>query len=56
MRIDLEGERVVASGCRAGAAPRRILPVRRTISIALVVAMNVAPLEATQIGNTPDGG
>lgn len=60
MRIDLEGERVVASGCRAGAGPRRILPVRRTISIALVVAMNVAPLEAhadwqyTRWGMTPE--
>jgi hypothetical protein len=61
MRIDLEGERAVASGCRAGACPRWILLMRRTISIALVVAMNaVAPLDAhadwqyTRWGMTPD--
>ena len=61
MRIDLVGERAVASGCSAGAGPRRILPMRRTISIALVIAMNaVAPLDAhadwqyTRWGMTPE--
>lgn len=61
MRIDLEGERAVAGGCRAGAGSRRILSMRRTIGIALAVAMNaVASLDAhadwqyTRWGMTPE--
>jgi hypothetical protein len=60
MRIDLEGGRAVVSGFRAGTGPRRILPMWRTISVALVVAMAVAPLDAradwqcTRWGMTPE--